>query len=109
MNKKIIGLMIGIGSSAAVIGCNLNISQPTQDAPKAPAFPTEDPYYEVPRVSLEDAKAAFDNLEAVFVDVRGTAAFQAGHISSALSIPGTELTSRLSELDPKQWIITYCT
>ncbi len=64
---------------------------------------------EVPRISLEEAKAAFDDGAAVFVDVRSEAAYAEGHIPGALSIPLAELESRLGELDPAQWIITYCT
>jgi 3-mercaptopyruvate sulfurtransferase SseA len=67
------------------------------------------PYPEVPRVSLEDAKAAFDEGTAVFVDVRSAEAYALSHIPGALSIPTTELGTRLGELDKEQWIITYCT
>jgi rhodanese-related sulfurtransferase len=31
------------------------------------------------------------------------------HIPGSLSIPLAEIETRLSELDPNQWIITYCT
>jgi 3-mercaptopyruvate sulfurtransferase SseA len=64
---------------------------------------------EVPRVSLADAKAAFDIKSAVFVDVRGAEFFAEGHIPSALSIPSQDMQNRLKELNPADWIITYCT
>ena len=64
---------------------------------------------EVVRLSLEDAKAAFDNGTAVFVDVRSQSSYAASHIPGALSIPLIELEPRVNELDPNQWIITYCT
>jgi 3-mercaptopyruvate sulfurtransferase SseA len=63
----------------------------------------------IERVSLEDAKAALDSDAAVFVDVRGAEAYAASHIPGALSIPLAETETRLNELDPDQWIITYCT
>jgi hypothetical protein len=74
-----------------------------------PAFPTENPYLEIPRVRLEEAKAAFDGKAAIFVDVRSTAAYQESHVAGALSIPGNELENRTTELNPNEWIITYCT
>ena len=66
---------------------------------------------DVPRVTVEEAKAAFDSGTAIIVDVRTTQSFVARHIAGALSIP----LSRIEEnpkslsLDKSQWIITYCT
>jgi predicted sulfurtransferase len=62
-----------------------------------------------PRVSVEDAKAAFDQKKAVFVDVRSVDAYNVSHLPDALTIPLEELVTRITELDPNQWIITYCT
>ena len=69
----------------------------------------EDTYPEIPRVSLADAKAAYDTGTAVFVDVRDAQSYAQSHIKGALSIPLTELPNRLNELKPSDWIITYCT
>ncbi len=63
----------------------------------------------VPRVSLVDSKVALDSGSALFLDVRTAEAFQSEHITGAINIPLAELESRISELDPQQWIITYCT
>lgn len=46
--------------------------------------------------------------EAVIVDVRSNSQFALGHIKGALSIPGSQLISRLRELTPTKLIITYC-
>ncbi len=67
------------------------------------------PVEEIDRVSLASSKAALDNQSAVFLDVRDAASFGNGHIPSAVNIPLGQLETRLSELDPDQWIITYCT
>lgn len=67
------------------------------------------PYPQVERVSLQDAKVAYDAGTAVFVDVRGDDFYNSGHIPGALSIAEAELENRFSELDPNDWIITYCT
>jgi len=69
----------------------------------------EESYPEIQRVSLEDAKAALDAKTAVFVDVRGDSLYTASHIPGALSIPLTDLENHLDELNPADWIITYCT
>jgi 3-mercaptopyruvate sulfurtransferase SseA len=77
--------------------------------PNIPTAAEEQTYPEIPRVSLSDAKAAYDNNAAIFVDVRPAASYQAGHIKGALNIPESELSYRLSELPKNRWIITYCT
>ena len=69
---------------------------------------SEETYPEIPCVTLLDAKAAFDSVSAIFVDVRTAQAYQDRHIAGSINIPLSELELRLSELDPNQWIITYC-
>lgn len=75
----------------------------------APDIQTSIPFPGVRRTSVEDAKEALDNGKAVFVDVRGDDVYAMSHIPGALSIPLEQLETRLNELDPQKWIITYCT
>jgi 3-mercaptopyruvate sulfurtransferase SseA len=67
------------------------------------------PHPDIPRVNLEDAKKAYDNGDAVFLDVRGDDAYTISHIPGAISISESDLVNRLNELSPSDWIITYCT
>lgn len=62
---------------------------------------------DVLRISIEEAKQAFDNGEAIFVDVRDRESFLAGHISGAISIPLNELPDRSDELSRNALIIPY--
>ncbi len=62
---------------------------------------------QVQRVTLQEAKAAYDNGSALFLDVRDSTSYAASHINGAVSIPQNELLSRLNELDPSVWIIPY--
>jgi len=71
--------------------------------------PTPASVGQVQRVSLEDAKTAFDAGSAVFLDVRDSRTYAASHIPGAVLIPITDLPNRRGELDPSSWIITYCT
>jgi 3-mercaptopyruvate sulfurtransferase SseA len=64
---------------------------------------------EIARISLSDAKDAFDNHEAIFLDVRGSESYKAGHIPGAVNIPLIEILNRHQEIDPARWIILYCT
>jgi hypothetical protein len=85
----------------------------SQNLPQAAPAPTAAaqniPFSQVPRVSVADAKAAFDLSSAIFVDVRGEPYYTQGHIQGALSIIETDLDTGLAQLDPQAWIITYCT
>jgi rhodanese-related sulfurtransferase len=69
----------------------------------------EPPDPEVPRITIEEAKAAYDEGAAVFVDVRDASAYALGHVPGAVLMDLPEVKARLGELDPNQWIITYCT
>ena len=66
---------------------------------------------DVPRVSVENAKAAFESGAAVIVDVRSPSAYEASHVAGAISIPLGEIESNPAglSLDKEEWIITYCT
>lgn len=83
---------------------NLTSTQaPTADQSQAIPEPN------IKRVSLADAKNAFDAKSAVFVDVRDPDSYKAGHVPGALNIPLAQMETRYKELDPSQWIILYCT
>jgi hypothetical protein len=63
----------------------------------------------IPRTSPAEAKAAQDAGTAMIIDVRPAESYDESHIAGALSIPLADLASRVSELHPQDWIITYCT
>ncbi len=63
---------------------------------------------EAPRISLADAKKAFDAGEALFVDTRYADAFAVEHVKGAVNIPANEFDKRFSELPKGKKIIAYC-
>ena len=99
---------------------SMNQAYPNQAYPNQ-AYPNQTPTQgqadlplteaDVPRITVEDAKAAVDGSEAVIVDVRSAESFAAGHIAGAISIPLAEFETNISNiaLEKDQWIITYCT
>jgi rhodanese-related sulfurtransferase len=90
--------MVALSLACAALLPQAESGNPGVDAPQV-----------IQRVALEESKAAFDSGQATFVDVRSASSYEASHIPGALSIPLAELEGRLGELDPDQWIITYCT
>lgn len=62
---------------------------------------------EVPRISLEDAKKAFDDKRAIFIDARPADSYKTEHIKGATNIP-LGSTSDFSSLPKGKTIIVYC-
>jgi hypothetical protein len=67
------------------------------------------PYPEMKRVTLANAKTAYDSDGALFVDVRDAGTFGSKHITGSINIPLTDLENRASELPQDRWIVTVCT
>ena len=102
------------------LACNALLPLPEQDSAPTqiiePVFTqsqgnipqTEDA---VPRVTVEQAKAAVDSGAAVIVDVRSQESYETSHIAGALFIPLEDFENNIESLDlgKEQWIITYCT
>lgn len=63
---------------------------------------------EAPRISKEQAQKLVKEGKAVFVDVRSENTYSISHIKGALSIPGSQLAMRITEIPAKKKIITYC-
>ena len=108
-NSKTPLLFIIGGGLLLIAAAILLASQNARASPTPAAISEEEADAKVPRVSLVEAKAAHDSGSAIFLDVRSAEAYQIDHIVDAINIPLGELESRNSELDPEQWIITYCT
>ena len=62
---------------------------------------------EVPRISLEDAKKAYDDKSAIFIDARPLEAYKIEHVKGATNIP-LGSTSDFSSLPKGKTIIVYC-
>ena len=102
--------VILVGGLMLVIAVVILVIQTQQPAQTPNSNQNSDiPYPQVERVSQQDAKAAYDAGTTVFVDVRGDDSYNLGHIPGALSIAEEEMENRFSELNPNDWIITYCT
>jgi 3-mercaptopyruvate sulfurtransferase SseA len=97
-------VLMGAGVLLLILGAGWLIA----NKPVAPA-PTPLPasVEQVKRVSLEDAKAAFDSESAIFLDVRAAESYDVSHIPGAMSIPINELPNQMGDLELDSWIIPY--
>ena len=64
---------------------------------------------EIPRLTVEEAYRAVQAGDAVLVDTRSEAQYLAQHAAGAINLPVDQVQTRLGELDPDTWYITYCT
>lgn len=78
-------------------------TQPTGSLPQTDA--------DVPRITVEEARAALETGTAIIVDVRSPGAFEESHVAGSISVPLGMIERELASvpLSKDQWIITYCT
>lgn len=86
-------------------------TQVTEPVPTQPQANLPETDAEVPRVPVDQAKAALDSGDAIIVDVRGADAYARSHIAGALevSLSAIQTDPVNLPLDKSKWIITYCT
>jgi len=60
------------------------------------------------RISFQEAAKLVKAGKAIYVDVRSRQTYDGGHIPGAISIPGSQLLNRITELPPGKTAITYC-
>ncbi len=75
----------------------------TANAPAAPAHKDD-----APRISLEDAKKAYDKGGVLFIDTRAEPAYKVEHIKGAINIPVETIESRYKDVPKDKKIIAYC-
>jgi len=87
------------------IGEPITVSvSPTPAPTAAPKSDGED----APRISLADAKKAFDDGTATFIDTHPKANFDAGHIPGAINVTVQDLETKFSSIPKGKRIIAYC-
>ena len=60
------------------------------------------------RIERPEAIKMVDEGKAVWVDVRPKDQYEIGHIKGAINIPLSDLLTRLKDLPPHKYLITYC-
>jgi len=63
---------------------------------------------DAPRISLEEAKKAFDEKSATFIDTHVKATYDAGHIPGAINITVQDLEAKFNTIPKGKRIIAYC-
>ncbi|MBP7377668.1 MAG: hypothetical protein KA956_14445, partial [Pyrinomonadaceae bacterium] len=91
---------------------NPPISNPPakQATPSAspPAGPSQPQIDNAARISLADAKRAFDDGSAIFIDTRADSTYKLEHIKGSINIPAGTVDANMSKLSKGKKLIAYC-
>jgi len=98
--------VIGLGVLTA---CNSAEWRNAKTSPVAPAPATASPAADgVRRVTTAELKDLLDRNEAMVIDVRNEASYNAGHVRGSKLIPEAEVVNHVDELPKNKLIVTYC-
>lgn len=105
-----LAFVIACQSAAAPKSVKKIEEQPDTKAPvaKQDNHDEHDHGEEAARISLEDAKTAYDAGEAVFVDTRSEMSYKTEHVKGAINIPASDFENRYKSIPKDKKIITYC-
>jgi predicted sulfurtransferase len=92
----------------ALAVCSAIVSTGATPARASTASPGQESSDGGRRIKPEDARELLEKDKAVLVDVRGEAAYKAGHIKGARNIPFSDIRARAKELPQDKMILTYC-
>jgi rhodanese-related sulfurtransferase len=102
--------------TSLVLALSLSLTSVMAHAQMKTAVPKKSPLVSSARqttgpvqlISQADANKLFREGKAIFIDVRSNTQFSLGHIKGAVSIPGSQIVSRFSEVPTGKVVITYC-
>ena len=75
-----------------------------------PTVPSGSTDADVPRISMEEFKALYDDpaRRPVIIDVRTASGYDAGHIQGAISFPEEQIATLVSQLPKDKLVVAYC-
>jgi len=83
-------------------------TEPSDNAAKKTSSAPADSVDNAPRITLADAKKAFDEGNVIFVDTRAEVAYRQEHVKGSINIPAEAFQTRFGEVPKDKKIITYC-
>ena len=107
MRHKFLLLLLALVTTAGLIACNA-IDQVAKNQNKTQLGPETTYADGARRVTIEELETLVKHNEAVVIDVRNQAAFDAGHIPGSKLIPAGEIVNHINELPRDKMIVTYC-
>jgi hypothetical protein len=89
---------------------NPSLSQPASGgAAQSVRLPTTYPAFEVPRISVQDAKRLYDEGKAIVIDVRSQESYAESHIPGAVNYPLPPESVYVVDAPRDALLFLYCT
>jgi 3-mercaptopyruvate sulfurtransferase SseA len=107
MRLYVMCLAIVVIALGVLSGCNSAEWKNAKSSPIAPAS-VATPADGARRVTVAELKELLEKDQAVVIDVRNEASYNAGHIRGSKLIPEAEIVNHLDELPRNKLIVTYC-
>jgi 3-mercaptopyruvate sulfurtransferase SseA len=104
-------LAIAVMALGVLTACNSAEWRNARTSPVAPANAPPPPPVTADgarRVTVTELKDLLAKNEAIVIDVRNQASYDAGHIRGAKLIPEAEVVNHADELPRNKLIVTYC-
>jgi 3-mercaptopyruvate sulfurtransferase SseA len=100
---------IALVALGVLTACNSAEWKTAKTSSVAPAPTTAPPPADgARRVAVTELKDLLDKNEAIVIDVRNEASYNAGHIRGARLIPEADILKHIDELPRNKLIVTYC-
>lgn len=100
-----VGLVVSACSTSSSNSVSNNAAVKTSTPAAAQPLPPTD---NAARISLEDAKKAFDDGTAIFIDTRSETTYKQEHIKGSINIPTGSLDANINKLSKGKKLIAYC-
>src|SRR5438045_312051 len=94
--------------TATAASAQLKVQGATPKGTTQPQPVQQQSWETVRRIPRDAAIMLVKSGKAVFVDIRSFETYSKGHIKGALSVPRSQLLTRLREIPPGKYVITYC-
>jgi 3-mercaptopyruvate sulfurtransferase SseA len=101
-------LVIAVLGLGILTACNSAEWRNARTSPVAPAQTAPPVRDGARRVTVAELKDMLAKNEAVVIDVRNQASYDAGHIRGSKLIPEAEVVNHIDELPKDKLIVTYC-
>jgi 3-mercaptopyruvate sulfurtransferase SseA len=104
-----LAIIIGIGGLAACNSQEAFVPQTPTSTPAQSPPPTQNPADNARRITAEELHKLWDEKNVLIIDTRSEPDYKATHIPGAISVPASEVATKLEELPRNKMIVAYCT
>jgi uncharacterized lipoprotein YehR (DUF1307 family) len=103
-------IVFAIAGLFAIAACT-DVAEPiavSKSPTPTPPSAHPDEGHDAPRISLADAKKAFDEKSATFIDTHVKATYDASHIPGAINVTMQDFEAKFDSIPKGKRIIAYC-